>query len=258
MLLDVPYGDRPRNRFDLFLPCTEAIGLVLFVHGGYWLELDKGLFSYLARGPLAHDLAVAIPSYTLCPEARIRDITREIAAAIENAAARVSGPLFLSGHSAGGHLVTRMISSTSPLSEGTRSRIRNTLSISGVHDLRPLTRTAMNTELRLSEAESVSESPALLEPQPGSRVSCWVGASERAEFLRQSDLLANIWTGVGAQTSIYHEPDRHHFNIVDGLADPTHPMVQALLDGFVPSRPMRRPQERGPVEGRAREGNPCS
>jgi hypothetical protein len=89
----------------------------------------------------------------------------------------------------------------------------------------------MNAELRLSDTESVAESPALLEPLSGARVSCWVGASERAEFVRQSDLLANIWTGLGAETSVYREPDRHHFNIIDGLADPRHRMVQVLLEG---------------------------
>jgi acetyl esterase/lipase len=168
-----------------------------------------------------------------------------IAAAIEAAAARVPGPLFLAGHSAGGHLVTRMISATSPLSERTRSRIRNTLSISGVHDLRPLRRTAMNTELRLSDTESIAESPALLEPLSGARVSCWVGASERAEFVRQSDLLANIWTGLGAETSVYREPDRHHFNIIDGLADPAHRMVRALLEGLGAPR-ANHPAEKQP------------
>lgn len=229
-VLDIAYGALPRNRYDLFLPQCDELGLVVFVHGGYWRSLDKSVWSYLARGPLENGFAVAIPSYTLCPQARISDITCEVAAAIESAAGRVEGPLFLVGHSAGGHLVTRMVSVTSPLSEHTRARIRNTISISGIHDLRPLTRTSMNAELRLTKAEALAESPALLDPLPGARVMCWVGGCERAEFLRQSDLLANIWIGLGAHTGLHREPDRHHFNVIDGLADPTHPLVRALLD----------------------------
>jgi hypothetical protein len=58
---------------------------------------------------------------------------------------------------------------------------------------------------------------------------CWVGGAERAEFRRQNALLANIWLGLGATTEAVEEPDRHHFDIVDGLADPAHPMVAALL-----------------------------
>ena len=114
--LDISYGDRPRNRFDLFLPESQPKGLVVFVHGGYWLQFDKSFWSHLARGPVENGFAVAMPSYTLCPSVRVADITREIGRAIERAAASIDGPLVLTGHSAGGHLVTRMICAPSPLS----------------------------------------------------------------------------------------------------------------------------------------------
>ncbi|CAN7194919.1 alpha/beta hydrolase [Bradyrhizobium sp. LjRoot220] len=227
--LDVGYGERPRNRFDLFRPEVQPKGLVVFVHGGFWRALDKSFWSHLARGSVESGYAVAMPSYTLCPEVRVSDITREIAAAIAQAAAMVEGPIFLTGHSAGGHLVTRMISATSPLPEPARARIRNTVSISGVHDLRPMLKTAMNTELRIDDAEAQTESPALLQPLPGARVTCWVGSAERPEFVRQNALLANIWTGLGAQTCTIEEPGRHHFNVIDGLADRNHPIVRTLL-----------------------------
>lgn len=227
--LDVAYGDRPRNRFDLFLPEGTPKGLVVFVHGGFWRALDNSFWSHLARGSVERGYAVAMPSYTLCPDSRIADITREVAAAITRAAAMIEGPLLLTGHSAGGHLVTRMISATSPLPDSVRARIRNTVSISGVNDLRPLMKTAMNGDLRIDDAEAQTESPALLRPLPGARLTCWVGGSERPEFLRQNALLANIWIGLGAQTCAIEEPGRHHFNVIDGLADPHHPLLRALL-----------------------------
>ena len=227
--LDIGYGERPRNRFDLFRPEGEPKGLVVFVHGGFWRALDKSFWSHLARGSVESGYAVAMPSYTLCPAVRIADITREIAAAIAQAAAMIGGPILLTGHSAGGHLVTRMISMTSPLSEAVRARIRNTVSISGVHDLRPLLKTAMNADLRIDDAEAQTESPVLLRPMPDAKVICWVGSAERPEFVRQNALLANIWTGLGAQTCTIEEPGRHHFDVIDGLADRTHPLVRMLL-----------------------------
>ena len=227
--LDIGYGEGERNRLDLFLPEARPKGLVVFVHGGFWRALDKSFWSHLARGSVESGYAVAMPSYTLCPAIRISDITREIAAAIERAASMVEGPLFLTGHSAGGHLVTRMISATSPLADLVRARISNTVSISGVHDLRPLLQTAMNADLKIDDAEALTESPALLEPMRGTRVTCWVGSGERPEFIRQNALLANIWTGLGAQTCTVEEPGRHHFNVIDGLADPHHQIVKALL-----------------------------
>jgi hypothetical protein len=124
-----------------------------------------------------------------------------------------------------------MICADSLLSEVVRARIANTVSISGLHDLRPLMRTKMNETLRLDAAEAAAQSPALLAPLPGARLVCWVGAAERSEFVRQNALLANIWTGLGAATLCVEEPDRHHFTIVDGLADPEHPLTTTLLTG---------------------------
>ena len=227
--LDVPYGPAPRNLIDFYLPDGTPKGLVVFVHGGYWMRLEKSFWSHLAAGPLAHGYAVAMPSYTLCPDIRISGITRETGKAIELAAAEVAGPIHLTGHSAGGHLVTRMASITSPLPEAVRARIGNVVSISGVHDLRPLMLIANNEILKIDEAEAEAESPALLRPLPGTQLTCWVGGNERSEFLRQNALLASIWKGLGAATAAVEEPDRHHFNVVDGLASPDHPLTKALL-----------------------------
>lgn len=81
----------------------------MFVHGGFWMRLDKSYWTDLAEGARDLGWAVCIPSYTLAPVARISEITKQIAAAIEKAGNLVGGPIRLVGHSAGGHLVTRMI-----------------------------------------------------------------------------------------------------------------------------------------------------
>ena len=135
----------------------------------------------------------------------------------------------LTGHSAGGHLVSRLVTATTPLAPEVTRRIRHVVSISGVHDLRPIMRTGLNETLAIDEAEALTESPALLRPMDKARVTCWVGGGERGEFLRQSALLANIWAGLGAATSSVIEPDRHHFNVIDGLADPDHPLTRTLI-----------------------------
>lgn len=226
--LDLRYGPGPRHLLDLFLPQAEPTGLAIFVHGGYWMAFGKSSWSHLAEGAVARGWAVAVPSYTLAPEARIAQITVEIGAAIAHAASLIAGPIRLAGHSAGGHLVSRMICANAPLAPGVRSRLAHVLSISGLHDLRPLLLTDLNHTLRMDEAEAASESPALLRPVAGAPVTCWVGSEERPEFLRQNDLLANIWTGLGAETSSHRDPGLHHFNVIEGLRHAAAPITAAF------------------------------
>ena len=227
--LGTAYGDDQRQSYDLFLPESTPKGLVVYVHGGYWMAFDNSTWSHFAEASVERGYAVAMPSYRLCPTVRIRDITQDIATAITHAGSQVEGPIHLTGHSAGGHLVTRMATTTAPLSDVIQKRLVNIVSIAGVHDLRPLMRTDMMDTLKLDLSEAVGESPALLQPIDGIRLTTWVGGAERAEFRRQSSLLANIWTGLGAATEYVEEADRHHFNIIDGLKDPDHAIVEALL-----------------------------
>jgi arylformamidase len=218
--LDIAYGKGARERLDLFRPAAEARGLLVFVHGGYWMGFDKSSWSHFAAGSLARGWAVAMPSYTLAPVAHISEITRQVGRAIGFAASLAPGAVALAGHSAGGHLVTRMLCEGGPLAPAVRERLRQVVSISGLHDLRPLLATNMNETLRLDPKEAAAESPALAWPTKGARIVCWVGADERPEFVRQNDLLANIWTGLGAETRAVHAAAKHHFNVIDDLIDP--------------------------------------
>jgi len=226
---DIAYGAAERQRLDLILPDGEPKGLVVFVHGGYWLRFDKSFWTDLAEGARHHGFAVALPSYTLAPAARISEITAEIAAAIAAAAAQVAGPIRLAGHSAGGHLVTRMLCDDSPLEPSVCDRIAATLSISGLHDLRPLLKTTMNATLGMTMEEATRESAAQHVPRGGSPVTTWVGGDERPEFIRQSELLANVWTGFDVPTRLVVEPGHNHFSVVDGLKDPSSQITASLI-----------------------------
>jgi len=219
--LDIPYGKSERQTLDLFRPEGEPKGLLAFVHGGYWKAFDKSTWSHLAQGAVDKGWAVAIPSYTLAPQARITKITREVAAAITHAASLIDGSIHLTGHSAGGHLVTRMLCANGPMASEEflpiQQRIKKVISISGVHDLRPLLNTSMNSILQLDEAEALAESVVMQQPNHDAEVVYLVGSDERPEFIRQSILLANMWIGFGLDTSLIIAEDKHHFDVIDAL-----------------------------------------
>ncbi|WP_207101821.1 alpha/beta hydrolase [Paracoccus shandongensis] len=219
----------PLGRGHLFRPAGRARGLMVFVHGGYWMAFDPGVWSHLAAGALARGWAVALPAYTLAPGARIAQMAPEVAAAIAEAAARVDGPIALTGHSAGGHLAARMVCDDGTLPDAVAARITACVPISPLTDLRPLLRTAMNDTLRLDRPEAAAESPALLSPRPGIPVTTWVGGMERPEFIRQARLLADIWAGLGAATDCVIDPGRHHFDVIEGLERADSPLLERLL-----------------------------
>ncbi|MBY6055993.1 alpha/beta hydrolase [Leisingera daeponensis] len=222
--LDIPYGESAWQRFDLFLPAGKPKGLFVFVHGGYWLAFDKSSWSHLARGALAHGWAVAMPSYDLCPDVRIADITRQVAAAVTRIAAEVDGPISLAGHSAGGHLVARMLDKTLlPPSVG--GRIKTVIPISPLSDLLPLLRTSMNQKFKMDSAAAVAESPVEMKDRYPAEVTVWVGGEERPAFLDQAIWLVEAW---GADHVIAF--GKHHFNVIDPLADPESDLVALIVN----------------------------
>jgi len=217
----IPYAPKERNRFDLFLPEAAPHGLLVFVHGGYWLKFDREMWSHLAAGAVARGWACAVPSYTLAPEARISAMTQEIARAVEVAASLVPGPVVVTGHSAGGHLSARMGCADVSLS----TRVKRVAPISPLADLEPIALTAMNADLRLDPAEIAGESPARLSLRSGVQAHVWVGAQERSAFLWQARLLSEAWACPWTP-----ETGKHHFDVIDGLTEPASALLSACLD----------------------------
>lgn len=219
------YGAGEREKFDLFHPEGTAKGTVIFIHGGYWKAFDRSDWSHLAAGPLARGWAVAMPSYTLCPNARISAITRQIAAAVEAVADRTAGPLAVTGHSAGGHLAARMLDAAL-LPRPVSDRIGMVVPISPLSDLRPLMRTQMNEAFGLDAAEAEAESPIFMPHRRPAIVTVWVGEAERPAFLDQARWLAQAW-----HCGLVIAPDRHHFDVIDALADPASTLTVTLTSG---------------------------
>ena len=217
----VSYGPSARQVYDLFRACDAAKGTLIFVHGGYWLRFDRSFWSAFAHGALEQGWNVAMVEYDLCPNVSIAQITDQIARAVGQVANTSHGPISLSGHSAGGHLVARMLA-PGMLHPDVSRRLSRVAPISPVADLRPLLETTMNKSFQMDMAAAEEESP-VLQPVPDTSVKIWVGAQERPAFLEQSDALAHAWDV--PQVVV---PEKHHFDIIDLLKDPQSDIVRFL------------------------------
>ena len=221
--LGLDYGAGARQKFDLFLPESVPKGLMVYVHGGYWLAFGRESWSHLAAGALARGWACAMPSYTLAPEARISEITVEIGQAVDVAAGMVAGPVVVTGHSAGGHLSARMACVGAPL----ETRVLRVVPISPVAELGPLMQTVMNEKLGINEAEAAMESPARLALRNSTSAHVWVGGNERPAFLWQARALSEHWDCDWTVAK-----GKHHFDVIDDLADPSSALMNACLQGI--------------------------
>jgi arylformamidase len=231
--LDVAYGDKPRQRLDIFTPANEPDGPVaLFIHGGYWQWMDKSFFSHMAGGPNAHGITVAVAGYTLCPEATLAEIIDEMRKAVAFVAKRFCKPVTVCGHSAGGHLTACMLATDwrafdSSLEPDT---VAAGLAISGIFDLLPLVSTTLNKNLGLDVAEARRLSPLLWPPPAGKHMIAYVGAEEPPEYLRQSRSLVAAWKPAGVDISGVEIAGAAHFAAVEPLADPASAMTRELVE----------------------------
>lgn len=224
--LDLRYGSDERNRIDYFSAGAGGPTLV-FVHGGYWQMRAKETFRFLAAGPLAHGIDVALVAYTLAPVKRLDGIVAEIRAAIAWLAANAvrlggdSGRLFLSGWSAGGHLTAMCLDEPS---------IRGGLAISGIYDLAPIRFCYLNDKLRLDEAEAQRMSPLRNLPARSVPLALAYGGAELPELRRQSEEYAAARAGAGLPGTLTCLPGHNHFTLLEELARPEGALTQQVSE----------------------------
>lgn len=218
---DIAYGPGARQVLDAFEPDHSARGTVVFVHGGYWKAFDRSLWSHLAAGMLAKGWAVVMPSYTLAPEAQIAAMTAEIAEVCRWAGRQDRGPIVVTGHSAGGHLAARMGCADQAVP------VSRVVPIAPLAELEPLRATSMNDVLRIDADTAATESPARHALRAGVTAHVWVGAGERPAFLWQARVLAEEWDCPWTAA-----PGKHHFNVIDDLANPQSALCHALTSGL--------------------------
>jgi len=231
---DIAYRPGERTRLDLFLPEGEGRGapVAVFFHGGYWRAFDRSLFSHVARGLVGHGVAVAIPSYDLCPTVRLAEIVAEAREAVAFLFRRLRKRPFVFGHSAGGHLAACMLATDWPglAADLPKDLVPAALGISGLYDLEPLAETSVNAELRLSAAEARALSPLLWPAPAGTVFDAFVGSRESAEYLRQSRALAEAWANEGVETAYREIVGANHFTALAPFADPDSAEVGRMLE----------------------------
>ena len=236
--LDVAYGDSKNDTLDIFYPHGGGPAPVLiFFHGGYWRSGDKSWFRFLAKSFVEHGATFVIPKYTLFPDQNMDKLIDQCRRAViwtHNNATEYGGDnsrLFLSGHSAGGH-ISGMMMATDWSSQGNlpNDTIKGLIGISGLYDLEPIRLSHVNKVLRLTKACASRNSPSKksMSVKPPNTIIAH-GMLESEEYRRQANYYIDRLHKAGGNPISFAVEGHHHFSILDAFANPRHRFGSAVL-----------------------------
>lgn len=224
---DVCWGESSRESLDIYLPArVSRAPVVVFLHGGAWVSLDKESSAFAAPAFNAAGVAfVAMGFHTAAsvPFARMVDRVRSgMAWLIRNIASYGCDParIVLVGHSSGTHLVTQCLTHDWA-SMGLNPRpFAGAVLISGLCDLEPVRLCYRNERLKLTPEQVVEFSLKHCPVKAKCPVDVYVAQGDTDEFRRQSQEMSQILRDQGLLRNSHVVPDRNHFDIALDLADP--------------------------------------
>jgi arylformamidase len=234
--LDVAYGPSEPERLDIFPAARANAAVQVFIHGGYWQALDCRDFDFIAEGFVPQGAATVVVNYALAPNAGMDEIVRQNRAALawvwRNARSFGGDParIFVSGHSAGGHMTAMMATTDWRAFDPAlpRDLVKGGCAISGIYELEPIRLCYLNDKLQMNAAVAAHNSPIRHLPAVAPPLILCVGAEETAEFLRQQQAFAAAWTASGHALEIVSAPGLQHFSVVEELARPGSPLNRAV------------------------------
>lgn len=234
--LDVRYGPHRDEVCDVFPAAKPGAPLMLYLHGGYWRMLTKDENSFVATALQPAGATVMVNTYSLCPGVHLDVIVQQcrafIAWAGRNAGFYNADPsrIFISGHSAGGHLVGMMLATDWERDYGLpKDAIKGAVAISGIYDLAPLARAFTNEWLQIAPVAVERNSPLRLEPKVKCPVIVTVGGAEAAGFLSQNAAYTAYLKAKGLPVTVVDLPGMDHFAAWNEIMDAKTPLAKAVL-----------------------------
>jgi arylformamidase len=236
---DLRWGIDARESLDIYRPTSPkpAAGwpVVVYVHGGAWLILDKASSAFAAPAfTQAGCLFVGLGFHTVLTT-DFANMVERVRYGIGWLAQRIHlyggdpSRIVLIGHSSGTHLVTQYLTH-SPRSDAlTTQPLAGALLVSGLGDLEPVRLSYRNQRLKLSAADAQRYSLLSNEVRASGPVDVVVAQGDTLEFKRQSAEMAGYLQQRGLLRQHYEVPHKNHFDVILDLTDPGSRLFQSAL-----------------------------
>ena len=173
--------------------------------------------------------------YDLCPQVTVADIVRQTRASIAWVYKNIRsygadpGKIFVSGHSAGGHL-TAMALAHDWSSEGLPADlIKGAVATSGVYDLEMVMKISVQEQVKLTADLARANSPLLQPPRVKCPLIVAVGGDEPPGWQQMSKDYYEYCRRNGISAEYLVEPGANHYTMSEHLLDESRPLTQAML-----------------------------
>lgn len=245
-----------RHSLNLYLPAGQNWPVMIFVPGGGWTTEDKDLkaggkdvYGNIGRFFAARSIGVAVVNYQLLPNVKwpeqIIDVARAVAWIHKNISRYGGDPkkIFISGHSAGAQLATRVALDKKPLAHfGLNPHLFcGVIPVSGAGlDLTDAKTYELGADpnyyiKRFQDGDTSGAWKTLISPMRFVRRDAppfliLYAAGEMPALHRQSELLQEKLTNAGASTRLVVVPGENHLRIVLTLSRKDKAATPAMLD----------------------------
>lgn len=238
-------GDEEKNKLDLYLPVGKKnFPVVFFIHGGGWTKgtrsAGRGLGQMLAR----EGIGMVSISYRLSPQVKhpghIEDVAKAFAWTVENIK-KYGGnkdQIFVSGHSAGGHLAALLGTNESYLKKNKLrlANIKGVIPISGVFVISP---GKISTAFGKDPQECKDASPMAHIQKNCPPFLILYAESDIKGFDKMASAMKNALTKAGVTSTAREMADRNHGTILMRATSPEDPMASAII-AFIREQTIKR------------------
>ncbi|MCU0481136.1 MAG: alpha/beta hydrolase [Anaerolineae bacterium] len=247
VLTDIPYNTaedaHPRQVLDLYLPTTENFPIVVYVHGGAWVGGDKNGYANIGNTLAQAGYGVAIINYRLSPQfthpAHTQDGAMAVAWLVEHITEYGGDPdmLFLTGHSAGGHMVSLLTLDPQYLEavDVDPSIIKGVISYSGLYWIDDWIMNWARNAFPDGDAERQAVSPIHLIEDTVENMDIppylmIASQNDYPELLVEQADMGAIFDKFEIPYTAHVIDDRDHFGLVTAIGTPDDPTTQIILD----------------------------